>query len=133
MASLNTSKQLKEEFVSNLTGSSFSKIWALLSIVPISMVLRHLTSSFRPIDCYATDKSLKKNDNLIVAPKNFGAYFATLIVDFLFILIPMTLFFTILADWAYLGSFLGFMLFFCNGSSQKIWFASRFGTQNPFY
>lgn len=119
MASFNTSKQLKEEFVSNLTGSSFSKIWALLSIVPISMVLRHLTSSFCPIDCYATDKSLKKDDDLIGAPKNLSAYFATLMVDFLFILIPMTLFFTILADWAYLGSFFGFMLFFATAAAKR--------------
>ncbi|KAH9704099.1 GWT1 family protein expressed [Citrus sinensis] len=84
------------------------------------MVLRHLTSSFCPIDCYATDKSLKKDDDLIGAPKNLSAYFATLMVDFLFILIPMTLFFTILADWAYIGSFLGFMLFFATAAAKRI-------------
>ncbi|KAH9704095.1 GWT1 family protein expressed [Citrus sinensis] len=83
------------------------------------MVLRHLTSSFCPIDCYATDKSLKKDDDLIGAPKNLSAYFATLMVDFLFILIPMTLFFTILADWAYIGSFLGFMLFFATAAAKR--------------
>lgn len=38
---------------------------------------------------------MKKDDDLIGAPKNLSAYFATLMVDFLFILIPMTLFFTV--------------------------------------
>ncbi|GAY54460.1 hypothetical protein CUMW_156870 [Citrus unshiu] len=103
---------------SNNNSSATSRVLAKKH-VEISMVLRHLTSSFCPIDCYATDKSLKKDDDLIGAPKNLSAYFATLMVDFLFILIPMTLFFTILADWAYIGSFLGFMLFFATAAAKR--------------
>ncbi|KAJ4728654.1 GPI-anchored wall transfer protein [Melia azedarach] len=119
MASLNPNKPLKEEFVSNLTGSSFTKIFALLSILPISMLLRHSASSFRPIDHNVSETSLKKNDDLIVAPKNLSACIATLTVDFLFIVVPMTLFYTVLAEWAYIGSLFFFLLFFLTMAAKR--------------
>ncbi|XP_031248777.1 uncharacterized protein At4g17910 [Pistacia vera] len=108
MASHNLNKQLKEQFVSNLTGSSFTKTFVLLAIVPTSILLRQSFNSYHSID----ETSLKKNDNLVLASKNFWAYIATIVVDFFFIVFPMLLFFTVLSEWAYLGWFLLLLVFF---------------------
>ncbi|KAJ0110518.1 hypothetical protein Patl1_03517 [Pistacia atlantica] len=109
MASHNLNKQLKEQFVSNLTGSSFTKTFVLLAIVPTSILLRQSFNSYHSID----ETSLKKkNDNLVLASKNFWAYIATIVVDFFFIVVPMLLFFTVLSEWAYLGWFLLLLVFF---------------------
>ncbi|XP_044467205.1 uncharacterized protein At4g17910 isoform X2 [Mangifera indica] len=110
MASLNLNKQLKEQFVSNLTGSSFTKIFVLLAIVPTSTLLRQAFNSYRSIDEASSKK--KENDELVLASKKFWAYIATIVVDFFFIVVPMLLFFTILSDWAYLGWFLLLLVFF---------------------
>ncbi|TXG54286.1 hypothetical protein EZV62_019542 [Acer yangbiense] len=110
--SFNANKQLKEEFVSNLTGSSFIQIFFLLAVVPISMALRHSIHSCRPIDYCVTETSLKKDDNLSVASKSLWACIATIAVDFIIIFLPMILFFTVLAKWAIPGSILLFFLFF---------------------
>ncbi|KAK3182990.1 hypothetical protein Dsin_030276 [Dipteronia sinensis] len=109
--SFNANKQLKEEFVSNLTGSSFIQIFFLLAVVPISMALRHSIRSCRPIDYCVTETSLKKDDNLLVASKSLWACIATMTVDFIIIFLPMILFFTVLAKWAIPGSILLFFIF----------------------
>lgn len=103
--SFNPNKQLKEEFVTNLTGSSMLEISALLTIVSILILLRHSFSS----NCLI-DVPLKKNDNEIVGSKDWRAYMATMAVDFLTIVLPIILFFTVLADWTYIWAILLMML-----------------------
>lgn len=47
-ASFNPHKHLKEEFVSNLTGSSMLEIAALSTVVPVIVLLRHSLGSRSP-------------------------------------------------------------------------------------
>lgn len=97
--SFNPNKHLKEQFVSNLTGSSILEIVALSTIVPSLIVLRHLIAFHRLFDPWATETSLKKSDNATVVSKNSWAYMATMTVDFLVIVLPILLFLTVLAEW----------------------------------
>ncbi|KAM4085361.1 hypothetical protein ACJW30_10G021600 [Castanea mollissima] len=105
--SFNPNKRLKEEFVTNLTGSSMLEVSALLTIVSILVVLRHSFSSDRLFDT-----SLKKNDNEILGSKDWRAYMATMAVDFLVLVLPTILFFTVLADWTYLWAILLIIVLF---------------------
>ncbi|KAJ6703934.1 PHOSPHATIDYLINOSITOL-GLYCAN BIOSYNTHESIS CLASS W PROTEIN [Salix viminalis] len=97
--SLNHNKHLKEQFVSNLTGSSMLEIAVMSTVAPLLSVLRHSICS-----SYQTVTPAKKNDhdNAILGSKKLGNYVATLSVDFLFIVLPMLLIFTVLADWVYM-------------------------------
>ncbi|KAK7844051.1 uncharacterized protein CFP56_011639 [Quercus suber] len=54
--------------------------------------------------------SLKKNDNEILGSKDWRAYMATMAVDFLVLVLPNILFFTVLADWTYLWAILLIMV-----------------------
>ncbi|RDX86782.1 hypothetical protein CR513_31843, partial [Mucuna pruriens] len=95
--SFNPNKHLKEEFVSNLSGSSMLEIAALTMTIPILVLIRHSISSIS-----ITGASLKKkNDDAPSAKRNFKSYLATLSLDFLVIVVPMLLFFTVLANWTY--------------------------------
>ncbi|XP_061343865.1 uncharacterized protein At4g17910 [Gastrolobium bilobum] len=97
-SSFNPNKHLKEEFVSNLSGSSMLEIAALTVIIPILVLIRHSISSKS-----ITGASLKKkNDDAVSVNRSFKAYLATLSLDFLVIIVPMLLFFTVLADWTYI-------------------------------
>ncbi|KAM3686702.1 hypothetical protein ACJW31_10G022000 [Castanea mollissima] len=105
--SFNPNKRLKEEFVTDLTGSSMLEVSALLTIVSILVILRHSFSSDRLFDT-----SLKKNDNEILGSKDWRAYMATMAVDFLVLVLPTILFFTVLADWTYLWAILLIIVLF---------------------
>ncbi|XP_038904113.1 uncharacterized protein At4g17910 isoform X4 [Benincasa hispida] len=112
--SLNPIKRLKEEFVSNLTGSSMIEIAALSTIIPILVLLRHSFNSSNVIgmslravlDHTAANASLKKSDGLVIRSKSLKRYLAAIAVDFLIIVIPTLLFFTVLADWSCLCAIL---------------------------
>ncbi|WVZ19840.1 hypothetical protein V8G54_007162 [Vigna mungo] len=96
--SFNPNKHLKEQFVSNLTGSSIPEIMALTVTVPVLVFIRHSISSIS-----ITGASLKKkNDDAPSCKRNFNSYFGTLSLDFLVIVVPMLLFFTVLANWTYI-------------------------------
>ncbi|XP_062146552.1 uncharacterized protein At4g17910 [Alnus glutinosa] len=103
--SFNPNKRLKEEFVSNLSGSSMLEIAALLTNTTILILLRHSFSSNRLL--YAL---LKKSDNEILRSKDWTAYMATMAVDFLVIVVPVVFFLTVLADWTYICTILLTML-----------------------
>ncbi|XP_059443491.1 uncharacterized protein At4g17910 [Corylus avellana] len=112
--SFNHNKRLKEEFVSNLSGSSILEIAALLTNVTILILLRHSFSS-NPF-LYA---SLKKSDNEIVRSKDWRAYMATMAVDFLVIVLPVVFFLTVLADWTYICTILLTMLLFFSIAAKR--------------
>ncbi|KAB1215988.1 hypothetical protein CJ030_MR4G023620 [Morella rubra] len=113
--SFNPSKRLKEEFVSNLTGSSILEIVALSTNVSILILLRHCFASNHLIDV-----SLKKSDNEIVCSKDWRAYMASMAFDFLVIVFPMILFLTVLADWTYLCTVLLTMLLFLSMAAKRL-------------
>ncbi|KAG2676640.1 hypothetical protein I3760_12G062800 [Carya illinoinensis] len=110
-SSLNSSKRLKEEFVSNLTGSSILEVAAVLTNVSILILLRHSVSSDRLIK----DVSLKKSDDENLSSKDWRAYITTLAADFLVIVLPAILFLTVLSDWTYIWtiSLMTLLFFIC--------------------
>ncbi|GLT72569.1 hypothetical protein SLA2020_444930 [Shorea laevis] len=112
--SFNPNKRLKEEFVSNLSGSSIFEIAALLTNVSLLILLRHSFSPDRLL--YA---SLKKSYNEIVRSKDWTAYMATMAVDFLVIVVPVVFFLTVLADWTYICTILLTMLLFFSIAAKR--------------
>uniref|UniRef100_A0A0E0GMZ1 Uncharacterized protein n=1 Tax=Oryza nivara TaxID=4536 RepID=A0A0E0GMZ1_ORYNI len=92
---INAHKLLKEQFVSNLTGSSLLEIAALSTVVPAVVVLRKWSCGDN-----TRKNSLKKNDDALPGHKGFVHYFSTLAIDYLSIVLPVLLIFTVLAEWA---------------------------------
>ncbi|XP_010240872.1 PREDICTED: uncharacterized protein At4g17910 isoform X2 [Nelumbo nucifera] len=118
--SFNPNKQLKEEFVSNLTGTSMLEIAALSTIVPALILLRHSIS----FNCLKT--VLKKKDGETVVFRDWRIYMAMLALDFLFIILPILLFFTVLAEWANMCAVL-LLIFLLLCIVMK-----RFGSYSPY-
>uniref|UniRef100_A0A7N0TAJ2 Phosphatidylinositol-glycan biosynthesis class W protein n=1 Tax=Kalanchoe fedtschenkoi TaxID=63787 RepID=A0A7N0TAJ2_KALFE len=83
--SLNPNKHLKEEFVSNLTGSSMIEIVALSTIVPVLMLLPHSLG-------LPTSAGAKKS---------WAAYLVMIVSYLCIVIVPILLFLTILAGWTY--------------------------------
>ncbi|KAF3787618.1 hypothetical protein EJ110_NYTH22710 [Nymphaea thermarum] len=90
--SFNPNKHLKEEFVSNLTGSSMVEIFALSTIVPAFTLLRKWNGL----------KSVGMQNQNFIGPKGWRQYFFMLALDFLVVVLPPALFFTVLAEWTYI-------------------------------
>ncbi|KAJ8754449.1 hypothetical protein K2173_002900 [Erythroxylum novogranatense] len=107
--SLNPNKHLKEKFVSNLSGSSMLEIAALSLIPPLLLVLRHaICSSDQTGNLSSNGKrvSTKKDDDATAVSKKLGAYLTTMTVDFLSIILPILLFFTVLSQWTFVSAIL---------------------------
>ncbi|KAL5550980.1 hypothetical protein UlMin_001156 [Ulmus minor] len=120
MDSLNPNKRLKEEFVSNLTGSSMLELAALSALVPILILLRHSIGFGRFVDTVTPDTARKKKDDEMGGSWSWWAYMATIVVDFLFMVLPVLLFFTVLAEWIYLWVILmTLLLLFCVVSKRS--------------
>ncbi|CAL5429499.1 unnamed protein product [Camellia sinensis] len=100
--SFNPNKHSKERFVSNLTGSSMVEIFALATVIPALILLRHLFCAIDIQDPNATKISMKKNDDAIVGFKSLRAYMETMAIDFLSIVLPMLLFLTLYGASPYL-------------------------------
>ncbi|KAF6143770.1 hypothetical protein GIB67_033476 [Kingdonia uniflora] len=98
--SFNHHKQLKQEFVSNLTGSSMLEIAALSTIVPALIVLRH-SLGFNDF-LNTIGNSSKKNDGAPIGCRYWRVYVITLAIDFSFIVLPILLCFTVLAEWSHI-------------------------------
>ncbi|XP_048429427.1 uncharacterized protein LOC125472265 [Pyrus x bretschneideri] len=88
--SFNPNKRLKEEFVSDLSGSSMMEIAALTTIILILLLLRHNIGSHRVVDVAS-----KKNDDAVVGSKGWAAYMASLSLGFLLIILPIVLVYTV--------------------------------------
>uniref|UniRef100_A0ACD5VB64 Uncharacterized protein n=1 Tax=Avena sativa TaxID=4498 RepID=A0ACD5VB64_AVESA len=95
--SLNPNKILKEQFVSNLAGSSLLEIAALSTIVPAVVVLRKWSSG----DNIRRDL-VKKNDDALCGHKYWVYYFSALAIDYITVVLPTLLIFTALAEWTYI-------------------------------
>lgn len=103
--SFNPSKNLKEQFVSNLTGSSKLEISLLLTIFSVLILIRRCIG-FN----YDTTGHIKKNDAAADCNKNLRAYIAALVVDSTCIVVPYILFLTVLAEWTYITAILMILL-----------------------
>ncbi|KAG1330789.1 hypothetical protein COCNU_02G007570 [Cocos nucifera] len=112
---LNPNKRLKEGFVSNLSGTSMLEIAALTAIVPALFVIRQW-SSFARVNGHfnAKEAVLKKNDNGASCTKDWRCYAVALAMDYLCVVMPILLVFTVLAEWAYTcASLVVLLLLFC--------------------
>ncbi|XP_062027128.1 uncharacterized protein At4g17910 isoform X3 [Rosa rugosa] len=118
--SFNPNRRLKEEFVSNLTGSSMLEIAAITTIIPALFLLRRAVGFNRPAD----DVTLKKNDDAKVGSKSWQAYMARLAVDFLFIMVPFVLIFTVLSEWMYIWATLLILLLVFSIAARSFRFGS---------
>ncbi|XP_019190986.1 PREDICTED: uncharacterized protein At4g17910 isoform X2 [Ipomoea nil] len=99
--SLNPNKHLKEQFVSNLSGSSMLELFSLTAVLSIVILLQ------RSFGFNSQTEALSKkdeNDNGFLHTKNLAKYIATLSLDFLYIVVPFILYTTVLADWTYINT-----------------------------
>ncbi|KAG8366667.1 hypothetical protein BUALT_Bualt17G0103400 [Buddleja alternifolia] len=96
MASFNSNKHLKEQFVSNLTGSSKLEICLLVTILSSLVLIRHCIG-FNSL----SSGSVKKDDKVAVSNKSLKAYVAVLVVDYLCLVVPYILSVTVLAEWTF--------------------------------
>ncbi|OVA11869.1 GWT1 [Macleaya cordata] len=101
--SFNPDKHLKEEFVSNLTGSSMLEIASLSTIVPALILLRH-SFCFKGLcdSLHSMKTTSKKNENATIDCRSWRAFMDTLAIDFLFIVLPILLFLTVLEEWTHI-------------------------------
>ncbi|KAJ0952379.1 putative phosphatidylinositol anchor biosynthesis protein PIGW/GWT1 [Helianthus annuus] len=118
MKSFNPNKHMKEQFVSNLTGSSMLELFVLSAIFPMLILLRHIIG-ICTIDHVTDDTSSNKKDTTTVASRNRRGYISTMIVDFLSIILPFTLFCTVLADWTYINGVLCMVVLLFFAASQR--------------
>ncbi|KAK9072868.1 hypothetical protein SSX86_009303 [Deinandra increscens subsp. villosa] len=111
--SFNPDKHLKEQFVSNLTGSSMLELFVLSAMFPMLILLRHIMG-ICGIGHVTNDTSSSKQDNSTVKSRNQRGYIFIMIVDFISIVLPSTLLCTVLADWTYMNGalFILVLLFF---------------------
>ncbi|XP_020575209.1 uncharacterized protein At4g17910 isoform X3 [Phalaenopsis equestris] len=103
--SLNPNKRLKEDFVSNLTGSSMLEIATLLLIVPTLVLLRKWISfgSVRGLASTSTNIfSGQMNDRETSKCKDLWNSIVGLTKDFAIVILPVILVFTVLAEWIYI-------------------------------
>ncbi|XP_039142027.1 uncharacterized protein At4g17910 [Dioscorea cayenensis subsp. rotundata] len=108
---LNPNKHLKEEFVSNLTGSSMLEIAALSTIVPALVVIRQW-SSFGHAES-----------------KNWRSSLTTVTMDFICVVLPVLLIFTVLADWVYIFALLLLVLLLICILSRRLLLILKEGSQ----
>ncbi|XP_057765862.1 uncharacterized protein At4g17910-like [Salvia miltiorrhiza] len=108
MESFNPNRHLKEQFVSNLTGSSKLEIFILVTNLSILVLIRRCIGFNWMSNGYP-----KKHDNVAGGGKSFKAYVVVLLIDFLCIAVPYILYLTVLAEWTYWSTILVLLLLFC--------------------
>lgn len=100
--SFNPYKDLKEEFVSNLEGSSMFEVGVLIGSIATLTVVRQLISYFVVTGSYR-----------ILGSRNWKTYITAIVVDFLIIVFPLILFLTILSEWLHVvAMLLALLLYF---------------------
>ncbi|XP_060207614.1 uncharacterized protein At4g17910 isoform X2 [Lycium barbarum] len=101
-STFNPNKHLKEQFVSNLKRTSMMELFLLITTLSMILFLRSVYSSTKKGPNSAEALS-KKDDNInaVISKKNMGSYLAAVTLDVLYIVFPVILCLTILADWTY--------------------------------
>ncbi|KAK8968485.1 hypothetical protein KSP40_PGU008777 [Platanthera guangdongensis] len=118
---LNPSRRLKEEFVSNLTGSSMLEIAALSVIVPALVILRKWCSLSSKRGLASTINIVGKTHGRASSKfKGLNDFTIQLMKDFVIIILPTILVFTVLAEWAYIWAIiLIFVLLFVTSAKRS--------------
>lgn len=102
-AYLNPHKKLKEEFVSNLNGTSILEIAALTAIMPVLILLRQWNVFNLSRDQGGSANiQMEKHSNRSTHSKYWRNYASSLIADFLLVVLPMLSCLTIMADKTYI-------------------------------
>lgn len=118
LKSVNPNKQLKEQFVSNLTGSSMLELFVVITAFSSLILLRRTFGCNITVGPNAAESSMKKNDE-VVGNKSQRAFVAVMVVDFLFILVPFTLLLTVLSKWIYMITTLLILLLLISFSARR--------------
>ncbi|GLJ39401.1 hypothetical protein SUGI_0804640 [Cryptomeria japonica] len=101
-AFFNPSKKLKEDFVSNLDGTSLLEIASISAIVPVFILLRQWDVFNLKWDQGVSAKiEIEKHSSTNTGSKDWRNYTFNLIIDFCLIVLPVLSFLTILADWTF--------------------------------
>ncbi|KAJ9555114.1 hypothetical protein OSB04_009728 [Centaurea solstitialis] len=122
MKSINLNKHLKEQFVSNLTGSSMLEIFMLSAMFPKPLadsIFSNGLISFASSDHVTNETSSKKKDTSPLVSRDPRVYIVTMIVDFLTIVLPITLLCTVLAEWTYMNGVLFLLALLLSVSSKR--------------
>ncbi|XP_048500760.1 uncharacterized protein At4g17910 isoform X2 [Beta vulgaris subsp. vulgaris] len=123
--SFNYNKHLKEQFVSNLNGSSMLEIFSLALVIPVIVLLRRAIGLNFVSVSHISQRLSKKDDIDSAKSKYSSAYMVTMTVDFLFIVIPVLLLHTVLSEWIFKLALLStFFILFCLLSKRYITFSS---------
>nr|GMD76238.1 glycosylphosphatidylinositol domain-containing protein [Ipomoea batatas]GMD78237.1 glycosylphosphatidylinositol domain-containing protein [Ipomoea batatas] len=127
--SLNPNKHLKEQFVSNLSGSSMLELFSLTAVLSIVILLQ------RAFGFNSQTEALSKkddNDNGFLRTKNLAKYIAMLSLDFLYIVVPFILYTTVLADWTYINTtIVALLVLLCILAGRKMGFNLLDKTYHP--
>ncbi|KAH9318119.1 hypothetical protein KI387_019888, partial [Taxus chinensis] len=87
-------------FVSNLDGTSLLEIASISALVPVFILLRQW-DVFNLNWCGSSKIDTEKHGGTNTGWKDWRNYTSNLIIDFLFVVLPVLSFLTILADWTY--------------------------------
>jgi len=90
-------KRLKEEFVSNLQGTTMLEIAALSALVPVFVIFRQCLHSIFP----SGKNGLSVTKENPKSTQNRPNYWQNLAVDFLVVIVPSVACLTVAADWVY--------------------------------
>lgn len=90
------------------------EIFSLSVLLPVVVILRRVIGFDYSHDHSGMARSSKKKDDDTVNTKDSSAYMASLIVDFLFIVVPILLIFTVLSEWTHvMAALLTLILLLC--------------------
>ncbi|KAL3497812.1 hypothetical protein ACH5RR_040544 [Cinchona calisaya] len=118
--SLNANKLLKEQFVSNLSGSSMLELFLILTTLSGLILIRRSFGCKNKTGPKAKNDLSKKNDGGVVGNKSLRAFVVATIVDFLFIFVPFILFLTVLSEWVRVIAALMILLLLISFSARRI-------------
>lgn len=91
LKSLNSCRHLKEQFVSNLTGSSMLELFSLMTLLFSVTLLQHYVGSDAQTDAFSKKH---EKENGIARTKHLGIYIVAVGLDFLCTVVPFVLFTT---------------------------------------
>ncbi|KNA13715.1 hypothetical protein SOVF_113860 [Spinacia oleracea] len=112
--SFNHNKHLKEQFVSNLSGSSLLDIFSLALVIPVIVLIRRAIGLNYVSGSIISQRSSKKDDSDSATAKSSSSYMVSVAVDFLFIVVPILFVHTVLSEYVHkLALSLTFFLLFC--------------------
>lgn len=99
----NPHKKIKEEFVSNLNGSSILEIAALSALVPVLVILQQWgVFKLKWYQDGSAKIEMEKHGGTAVRLQDWRNFISDLVIDFLFVAVPAISCLTILADWIYI-------------------------------